>query len=133
MAQSLRMRPEHWWTMEEHVRAEAPLEACGLLAGHNDWVEKVFLMQNIAKSPVRYRLDGVEQLHVFETIEREGMELVGIFHSHPRGPLFPSATDVREAAYDVVYVIWAPQAGKWTARGFRIESGKVREVDLLVE
>ncbi|MEJ5240110.1 MAG: M67 family metallopeptidase [Anaerolineales bacterium] len=133
MAQSLRLQKEHWQAMERHVRAQAPLEACGLLAGRNDRVEKVFLMQNAAQSPVRYRLDGAEQLQVFEAIEAAGMELVGIFHSHPQGSPFPSSIDIREAAYPVVYLIWAPQADGWIARGFRIEAGKVTEVELLIE
>jgi len=133
MAQSLRLRREHWQAMERHVRAGAPLEACGLLAGRNDQVEQVFLMQNAAQSPVRYRLDGLEQLRVFEAIEEADLELVGIFHSHPQGPLFPSPIDVREAAYPVVYIIWAPVQGEWTARGFRIEAGQITEVQLRVE
>ncbi len=133
MAQSLRLRQEHWQAMENHVRAELPMEACGLLAGRNDRVEKVFLMRNAAQSPVRYRLDGSEQLRIFETIENAGLELVGIFHSHPQGPLFPSSIDVREAAYPVVYVIWAPVQEGWTARGFRIEAEQVTEVQLIVE
>ncbi len=129
----LRMRREHWQRMEQHVRSQWPLEACGLLAGRNDRVEKVFLMRNAAQSPVRYRLDGTEQLRVFEAIEAAGMELVGIFHSHPQGPPFPSSTDIREAAYPVVYVIWSPQAEGWIARGFQIAADKVTEVELMLE
>lgn len=127
------LQPQHWDEMERHVRAGYPLEACGLLAGRGKRVEKVFPMRNAAQSPVRYRLDGLEQLRAFEAMEAAGMELVGIFHSHPHGPLFPSPTDVREAAYAVVYVIWAPLQGSWQARGFWIAGERIDEVTLHVE
>ena len=119
--------------MRQYVLSQAPLEACGLLAGKGNKVEAVLPVHNIARSPVRFRIDPQEQLNAFEWIEANGLDLVGIFHSHPSGPEAASATDVEEAAYEVVHIIWSPKGDLWQARGFWIEGGRVSEVKLDTE
>lgn len=120
--------------MVAHVNSHAPLESCGLLAGRDSKVEKIFFVQNQAQSPVRYVMDPIEQLNAFEWIDSNGMELLGIFHSHPTGPETVSPTDVAQAAYAVTYVILArvDDAQVWRARGFWIKNGGFREVTLEV-
>ncbi len=76
------------------ARSEHPNEACGLLAGTNGEATKLFRMANAERSPVIYRMEPSEQLRVFNQIEEEGLDLVGIYHSHTRSPAYPSATDV---------------------------------------
>jgi proteasome lid subunit RPN8/RPN11 len=75
-------------------------------------------------------MDPYEQLHAFDWIESQGLDLVGIFHSHPAGPDTVSATDIAEAAYAVVHVILARGPGGWQARGFWIENETAHEVAL---
>ncbi len=116
--------------MVAHVDLHAPLEACGLLAGRDSKVETVIEVTNQAQSPVRYVMDPIEQLNAFEWIESNGLELIGIFHSHPSGPETVSPTDVAEAAYAVVYVILSRKNGGWAPRGFWIENDGFREVSL---
>jgi [CysO sulfur-carrier protein]-S-L-cysteine hydrolase len=130
--QSLILSKEQLQEMTAYVNAHAPLESCGLLAGRNSTVEKIFFVRNQAQSPVRYVMDPIEQLHAFEWIEANGMDLLGIFHSHPTGPETVSPTDIAEAAYAVTYVILARMAGVWRARGFWMENGDFREVTLQV-
>jgi proteasome lid subunit RPN8/RPN11 len=128
--QSLTITNEQLNAMIAHVNAHAPLEACGLLAGRIAKVEKIFFVRNQAQSPVRYVMDPIEQLHAFEWIEAHGMELLGIFHSHPAGPETVSPTDIADAAYAVTYVVLARVDGGWRARGYWIENGEAREVKL---
>jgi [CysO sulfur-carrier protein]-S-L-cysteine hydrolase len=130
--QSLHLSKQQLQEMMAYVNAHAPLETCGLLAGKNSQVEKIFFVQNQAQSPVRYVMDPIEQLHAFEWIESNDMDLLGIFHSHPTGPETVSPTDIAEAAYAVTYVIFAHINGEWRARGFWIENGDFREVSLQV-
>lgn len=118
--------------MLRHVEQHAPLEACGLLAGKNDRVEAVIVVQNQAQSPVRFVMDPYEQLQAFEWIESQALELIGIFHSHPAGPETASVTDINEAAYEVVSVIWSRAHGTWKARGFWLENGQSLDVALSV-
>ena len=129
---SLTLTNEQLQKMIAHVDNHAPLEACGLLAGQGSTVESVIVVQNQAQSPVRYVMDPIEQLHAFEWIESNGLDLIGIFHSHPTGPETVSPTDIAEAAYAVVYVILARVDGRWNARGFWIEHGDFREVPLQI-
>lgn len=132
MIQALTMKKEHWQKMLDHVDSHVPLEACGLLAGTNHRVERVIRMQNQARSPVRFVMDPYEQLKTFDWIEANGLDLLGIFHSHPAGPETASATDIAEAAYEVVHVIWSRSGDRWRARGFWIAHGKTSEVTLQI-
>jgi proteasome lid subunit RPN8/RPN11 len=128
----LKIKQEHWVAMRRHVTEQAPLEACGLLVGNGESVEAVLMMRNAAHSSVRFRMDPQEQWQSFEWIEEQGLDLVGIFHSHPSGPETASVTDIVEVAYEVTQVIWAQANGVWTARGFWIENGQADEVALQV-
>ena len=118
--------------MRDHVDTQVPLEACGLLAGKGDRVETVLKVHNAAQSPVRFRMDPQEQYDAFMWIEANGLDLIGIYHSHPSGPETVSATDLEEAAYDVVHVIWSRTNDAWNARGFWIEARQVTEVTIQI-
>lgn len=132
MIKILKLKSEHLQVMRRHVSAQAPLEACGLLAGKQDSVETVLRVRNADQSPVRFRMDAQEQYNAFEWIDDQGLDLVGIFHSHPSGPETASPTDIAQAAYEVVHIIWSRTGRKWKARGFWIEKGLATEVDLQV-
>ena len=130
MITNLKLLPAHYQTMKIHVAGQAPQEACGLLAGKDDSVEAVLKIRNAAQSPVRFRMDPQEQYNAFEWIEVNGLDLVGIYHSHPSGPEIASATDIAENAYEVINIIWSHTEGNWSARAFWIEAGKATEATL---
>jgi proteasome lid subunit RPN8/RPN11 len=130
MDHSLTLSPGQLDAMRRHVATESPLEACGLLAGENGVVQTVLAVKNAAASKVRFRMEPRAQLRAFEQIEAAGQEVLAIFHSHPKGPSVPSPTDIKEAAYPVVHIIWSPVGRKWHARGFWIENGHAAEVPL---
>jgi [CysO sulfur-carrier protein]-S-L-cysteine hydrolase len=132
MKRQLTLSKSQWQEMLEHVDRQVPLEACGLLAGKNNQVEKVILVRNQAESPARFVMDPYEQLQAFDWIESNGLELLGIFHSHPAGPETASMTDIAEAAYEVVHLIWSQKQNRWQARGFWIENGSATEVELQI-
>jgi proteasome lid subunit RPN8/RPN11 len=129
---SLTLTEKQLQQMISHVDLHAPLEACGLLAGRNSRVECVIEVTNQAQSAVRFEMDPIQQFKAFEWIEANGLDLVGIFHSHPAGPETVSPTDVAEAAYEVVHIILARVDGVWHPRGFWIKDGSVSEVDLQI-
>jgi [CysO sulfur-carrier protein]-S-L-cysteine hydrolase len=116
----------------EQARSEHPNEACGLLGGTNGEATRLFQMANAERSPVIYRMEPAEQLRVFNEIDEEGLDLVGIYHSHTRSPAYPSSTDVSLAYYpEAVYLIVSlADMEKPDLRGFRIQDGKVTEIDL---
>ena len=116
----------------EYLDSHVPLEACGLLAGKNDRVEKVIFVRNQAQSPVRFVMDPYEQLHAFDWIDSNELDLLGIFHSHPSGPETASPTDIAEASYDVVHIICSRKMGQWKLSSFWIEEGQATEVTLQI-
>jgi len=85
--------------MIEHAQKEWPLECCGILSGKEKTVKKVFELKNTEESPVQYSMSPRDQMKVFEEMERESMEMVAIYHSHPHTIPFPSETDVKLAFY----------------------------------
>ncbi len=129
---SLTISRAQWEQMRDYVEAQAPLEACGLLGGRGEAVEVVIPVRNAAGSPVRYRMEPLEQLQAFEQVESAGMEMLAIFHSHPQGPAVPSPTDIAEAFYDVIQIIWSPVEGEWLAHAFWVEYGRAAEVPLIL-
>ena len=126
------MSKEHWREMLQYVDNHLPLEACGLLAGTDNRVEKVMGVRNQEQRPVRFVMDPREQLKAFDWIESSGLDLLGIFHSHPAGPEIVSVTDIAEVAYEVIHIIWSRTEGRWQARGFWIEAGEASEVTLRI-
>ena len=62
--------------VEQGLR-EFPNECCGVIAAAGGVPVKVFTMTNADASPVTYRLDGKEQLRVFDEIDEQGLGAVG--------------------------------------------------------
>jgi proteasome lid subunit RPN8/RPN11 len=90
----------------DHARREWPLECCGILSGKEKTVEKAFELKNAEESPVQYSMSPREQLKVFGEMEKESIEMIAIYHSHPHTIPFPSETDVKLAfCPDVLSVI----------------------------
>jgi proteasome lid subunit RPN8/RPN11 len=123
--------------MAEDVARQAPLEACGLLAGDIQGegyaAQTATSITNKLHSPTRFRMEPYEQLAAFNQMEAQDQELVGIYHSHPRGPDEPSVTDIAEAYYpEAVYLIWSCTAEEWICRAFTIQQGEVRPVRLVI-
>lgn len=114
----------------DHVERAVPNEACGLVAGQNEHVEKIIPVRNQAESPVRFVMDPYEQLKAFHWMDDNHLDLLGIFHSHPAGPETASPVDVAEAAYEVIHVIISPAESGWKARAFWIEHGESFEVPI---
>ena len=121
--------------MIRHALAEYPNEACGLLAGKEGQVEKVYCMTNAEHSPVSYCLDPEEQVRAFMEIEERGWGLLALYHSHTHLPAYPSARDVEMAFYpDSAYVIISlANVDQPSVRAFRIVDGTINEERLLIE
>jgi proteasome lid subunit RPN8/RPN11 len=130
MVEKLILTHTQWQAMRRHVSRRFPLEACGLLVGKGERVEQTIGIPNAEHSPVRFRMEPGAQWRAFQRMEAAGLDLVGIYHSHPNGPDRPSETDIAEWLYQVVQVIWYRAGGRWQGRAYRIESRKVIEVNL---
>ncbi len=102
----LRIPKPIYQKMLAHAKREWPLECCGILSGKAKTVQKAFEVKNTEESPVLYSMSPQEQMEVFEEMEKESMEMIAIYHSHPKTIPFPSETDVKLTFYpDVSSII----------------------------
>ena len=120
--------------LEQGLR-EFPNECCGVIAANGDGRPvQVFPMRNADASPVTYRLDGREQLRVFDLIDDEGWDLWAIYHSHTHSEAYPSETDRRLAFYpDARYLLLSlADRADPVLRSFFIRDGDVVEEELTI-
>ena len=113
-----------------HAGACHPNECCGLIASDaNGNVRFAYPLTNAERRPDRYTVDPEEHYGALMHAESCGWEISGVFHSHPNGPAMPSAVDVERALDpDWAYVI----TDGTDVRAFRIESGAVEEIEIVV-
>ena len=112
-----------------HAKIEYPNEACGILAGTDNAVLKVYQMTNVNNSPDSYFMIPKEQLRVMKDIRQLNYEFIGIYHSHPNTEAYPSKRDVDMAYYpEAVYVIISlKDRDKPDVKAFRIIDGNIKE------
>ena len=122
--------------MLEHSRIEYPKEACGVIKGYLSVVDDVqirevvksYQVRNIRDNPLRgYRMHAKDMFRIFVELDPD-LELLGFYHSHPRGPVGPSKTDIDECNYPgytfliislTTYV--APDVSAWILDADRVE------------
>ncbi len=105
-----------------HLQAALPHEGVGLWVGKQGLVRQVWPLENVHANPQkRYEADPKALIELLRRIEREGQELLAIYHSHPTGPAWPSETDRSQAFWRVPYVIFDMQTGE--ARAYRLPEG----------
>lgn len=127
---SVRVPAEIRDAMVAHARWCFPEEACGLLAGDPDGrIRMAYALTNRDASPVGFTIEPEEHFRAWKHAERNGWDLVGAFHSHPRSAAYPSAVDVdRVGDPDWLYVVVGLDVPEKPAvRGFRIRDGVVAE------
>jgi proteasome lid subunit RPN8/RPN11 len=120
--------------MVRHAKEELPFEACGILAGKNGDVSKVYPLKNEEKSETSYFASPREQIKAFKKIREEGLELVGIYHSHPNSLPRPSRRDIELAFYpEAVYFIISLKSLKLPeVRAYKITKEEIEEVKLVL-
>jgi [CysO sulfur-carrier protein]-S-L-cysteine hydrolase len=121
--------------MIEHAQAEAPNECVGLLALRDGDAVKLYRATNAAASPLRFEIDGAEQIGYHNDIEDAGLELGAIYHSHTRTAPAPSQTDISFAAGwpGVLWVIIGLASDHPEVRTWRIDGPQVTEAELVVD
>ena len=118
-----------------HALEEEPNEACGLLAGEDERIVKLYRVTNAEHSPNRFFMEPGELYRAYREMEDNGWELLAIYHSHPQGQASPSDTDVRLASWpDALYVIVSLlDRDRPVMRAFRIVDDRISEEELQIE
>jgi proteasome lid subunit RPN8/RPN11 len=120
--------------MIEEACADLSQESCGLLAGRGHEVTRIFPARNALASATAYEIAAEELFALFRKIRASGLELTGIYHSHPRGENSPSRTDLERAYYpDAAYFIVSPQPeAAEPVRAFRMRDGIASELHISI-
>lgn len=115
----------------EQAKKELPNEACGLLVGLNNVVQKQFALTNTDHSPEHFSFDPKEQFEVMRKARNEGLKIIANYHSHPESPSRPSDEDIR-LAYDpnILYLIISLATEIPSVKAFSIIEKKSTEVPI---
>jgi proteasome lid subunit RPN8/RPN11 len=110
-----------------------PNESCALLVGNHNGKEAFVLdlipMKNSDASIISFSIAPQELIDAYQTVEKQGMEVVGIFHSHPAQPL-PSSIDKKFMQINpVVWIIYSTITNE--AKAYIFEEN-IRQVQLRV-
>ena len=119
-----------------HARRDFPNECCGMIAMRDGAVVSVHEATNVAASPLRFEVDGLEVHRTIDEIESGGLEMGAIYHSHTRSDPYPSQTDVNFArGWPGVewLIVGVPRDGEPTVRSYRIDDGVIEEVEVDVD
>ena len=119
------------------ARESLPNESCALLLGNNtnkeneiQVIETLSMKNSDALPTTRFRIDSQELINGYLRAEKMGLNVVGIFHSHPAPPI-PSSTDkIFMEINPVVWLIYSTLTNE--SRAYIFEQKKVREVRLRV-
>ncbi len=118
-----------------HARRDFPNECCGMIGVRDGVAVSVHEAENLAASPLRFEVDGLEVHKTIEEIEDAGGELGAIYHSHTRSEPYPSQTDVNFAAgwpgVEWLIVGLRRNSEEVVVRSYRIDDGRVSEVEVV--
>ncbi len=119
-----------------HARRDHPDECCGVVAGKDGALTRLFEMSNAERSPTGFSFDSTEQLRVWREIEDADEDVLVVYHSHTATEAYPSRTDVRWSA-NTPGTSWLLVSTRdpddAEVRAFRIDDGVVREEELVVD
>ncbi len=108
-------------------------EICGFLVGTYDAApdrsaRRYVKLTNVAASARYYAVDPAEHLRTERAAERDGLEIIGVVHSHTHTDAYPSPTDVAQApdpswSYAIVSLAHGPAS----LRSYLIVDGNIQE------
>ncbi|HEY5710225.1 MAG TPA: M67 family metallopeptidase [Solirubrobacterales bacterium] len=122
--------------MVAHALADLPNECCGMVGGGDGEASVVIPVANAAASPLRFEMDPQGQYDALMAIERDGKELLAIYHSHTKSAAYPSQTDVNQAVSwpDAIWVIVSLEdRDAPDVKGYWLKDLEIADAELVVE
>ena len=129
----IRIPQEYINEMISHSLQDDPDECCGILAGKDSEVSRLYRIRNSTPSPYRYVMDPQEMLKAMRDSDCRGIELLAFYHSHTHSSAYPSETDTRMAVdsgwVDFCYILVSlEKTGEPDVRFYIIDSkGEISE------
>lgn len=122
------------------LEKEYPYEGCGILIGKEDNNKRVVLeiypTQNINKERKndRFNIDPKDYLVAETYADKNNLSIVGIYHSHPDHPAFPSKTDLENAFPFLSYIIFSIEKGRFKdVNSFELINESFQREEIIIE
>ena len=133
---TLKIKKEGLKDIIMHCQKEFPLEACGILLGKRDnndrIVERIYKTENILRSSTHFQINPEEQLNIFIKADKNGLDIIGFYHSHPSFGVKASKNDVSSANYpDCIYLIYSNRDNEFKCylwNGEKFDSENIEEI-----
>jgi proteasome lid subunit RPN8/RPN11 len=115
----IRIEAEAWKVMVAHAERAYPNECCGAMLGEGGGEAKqvkiAVPLENAyaGEQGARYELRPEDLLAADREARRQGMDLIGIFHSHPDCGAYFSETDLKNSCPWYSFVVLSIQGGKF--------------------
>ena len=111
-----------------------PDEGCGLLIGTPEGVVlEVVPSENVAHSARVYEIDSRVLLRAFRRADDDGVQVIGVFHSHTHSDPYPSPTDVAQAPDPAWhYVLVGLRDVATVLKSYRIVEGNISSEEVTV-
>lgn len=115
----IKIDTQAWQTMVKHAEASFPNECCGAMIGTVDGeVKSVTLaepMENAftGEQAAHYELRPEDLLAADRKARAAGLDLIGIFHSHPDCDAYFSKTDLENSCPWYSFVVLSVKNGKF--------------------
>jgi len=97
MINELKISGQDMALIQSELEANRPYEACGVLIGmvkgSTAYVEKALPVANVKRTRRSFELDPKEFYEAWDGAEKDGKEVVGIYHTHPVTSAVPSLWD----------------------------------------
>jgi len=115
----IRIEADAWSTMVAHARSTYPNECCGAMLGATEdetkMVRVAMPLQNAFEGAqaARYELRPEDLLAADKAARERGMDLIGIYHSHPDCDAYFSKTDLQNSCPWYSFVVLSIQKGEF--------------------
>ncbi|MFP3158979.1 MAG: M67 family metallopeptidase [Hydrogenobaculum sp.] len=136
----LKIKKELLEKIKSQAEKDYPYETCGIMIGkEEDGIRVVYELlavenANKERKNDRYEINPKDYMKAERYADEKGLQIVGIYHSHPDHPDMASKTDEERAFEYLSYIIVSVQKGKAVSfRSFELLNKKMVEEKVIVE
>ena len=118
--------------IEDHALESRPAECCGLLSGRDSIITDIHPLRNDADEPeTKYFATPEDLIAATRRMREAGQSLLGVYHTHPRTPAYPSASDVEMAFYPEAFYFIISIEPRVELKAFKIEGSRIEDVEIV--
>ncbi len=111
----IRINPAAWQVMLTHAEATYPKECCGVLLGSEQQVQEAVALPNVYTGSQEdfFVMDPKDLIRTDERARKNGLEILGVFHSHPDCDAYFSKRDLEHSCSWFSYVVLSVKQGRF--------------------